>query len=37
MILSFFICWVIFLTTLIILHKRLDAKLKKELEEEEIL
>jgi hypothetical protein len=36
MILTFFIYWVIVITTLLILHKRLDAKFKKELEEEEI-
>lgn len=32
----FSICWIIIITTLLILNKRLDAKFKKELEEEEI-
>jgi hypothetical protein len=36
MILTLFIYWVIVITTLLILNKRLDAKFKKELEEEEI-
>lgn len=36
MILTFFIYWVIVIITLLILHKKLDAEIKKELEEEEI-
>lgn len=34
--LLFSICWLIIITTLLILNKRLDAKFKKELEEEKI-
>lgn len=34
--LAFSIYWVIVITTLLILNKRLDAKFKKELEEKEI-